>query len=675
MEKKQLNFSAPLLSARRYSSPLRPSGEEDKRKESPPRKAIPSEQSDLNLGEVVKPGSIPFMWEQIPGKAKSSTESRVQSPEEFPSTPKLPPAFLGRKSGELSGFRTPNKLSGELGVLKPPRNKLSGELNHLLRPQNKVSGELHTLRPHKFSGELNAFRSCQNKLSGELGILSKYPSLNDTTTTTDMNPSSESEDDGVGTFSDALDTFSQLDSSSLNCSITGLSGFQHPEPKHVANPSMEPRARDFMMDRFLPAAKAMTLEPSQYASRKQLAAVEQQKEVKAMVPRARTPPPSRNVCNIVPYTGQDIGSEQSEDDDDEDDEGYDERSAISVKVKACGFLPWFCSKNSIRLFNPLPSMKNGSKSVLSSASKVGNLVKNRSWRSPSPKLAKHVPCSNHKHKVAPAFKSCELQKPKLISRPMFYSGELQTTRSGSPYRNANRRNSPSVYRNESPHTLYHKGVGVLTVPKRVNPYDENRMNSGPKESKRFEQQLRKNTTTTLEETMYIDSVNIAKVSHSILNLPKTKKQVDGSSNELGGLSKSGRLDIMRARGMSGPLSQRSNFSEAPKMGANGNRNTCRELVVVGDDQPGARSSFTPPLPKSPSESWLSRNLPSVSPRNSVSYSSLNSKVKSRKQNANGAPASGAKWETIVKSSHLHHDHGRYSEELVTHAPQRPQTRK
>lgn len=660
MEKKQLNFSAPLMSARRYSSPLRPSGD-DKGRDFPTegtRVTAPSEQSDLNMGEVVKPGSVPFVWEQIPGKAKSSNGSQVQSPEEIPSTPKLPPAFPSRKSGELTGFRTPNKLSGELVVLKP-RNKLSGELN-VLRPQNKLSGELHTLRPQKFSGELNTFRS-HTKLLGELAILHKYPSLNDTS---DMNASSESENDDANTFSDAHDTLSQLESSSVNCSISGLSGSERPETKQPVHGSVELRARDFMMDRFLPAAKAMTLEPSQHASRKQLVVVEQPKEPKALVPRAKTPPPSRNGCNIVPYMGQDIGSEESENDDDEE-EGCDEQSAISVKIKACGFLPWFCSKNSIRLLNPLPSLKSKSKSALSSASKVGNLVKNRSWKSPSPKLSKHVPCSNPKHKVEPAFKSCELQKPKFTSRPMFYSGELQTTRSGSPYRNSSRRSSP--YRNESPHTLYQKGVGVLAAPKRVNPYDESRAKSGLKDSKRFEQ-IRRNTT--IEDTMYIDSVNIAKVSHSILNLPKTKRQVDASGNELGDLSKSGRLEIMKARGMSGPLVQKFTSSEASNMA---NRNTCRELIVVGDDRAGGQSPLNPPLPKSPSESWLSRKFPSVSPRNSVSYSSLNSKLQSRKQNANAHPTPGATWENIVKSSHLHHDHGRYSEELVTHVPQRQQT--
>lgn len=676
MEKKQLNFSAPLMSARRYSSPLRRSDEENKR-ESPPknRSSIPSKPLDVNLGEVVKPGSVPFMWEQAPGKAKGGDESQTQSPDEVPTTPKLPPSMPfppGKKSGELNGFRSPSKLSGELAILRP-RNKLSGELN-ILRAQ-RFSGEINALRPNKFSGELNNLRP-YNKLSGELKTLSaKFSSSNDVMDRwdnskegTEMNATSESEDDDA-TFSDAIETFSQLESYSINCSVSGLSASDRPETKLPENLPADPRARDFMMNRFLPAAKAMTLEPSQYASRKQLVAVEQSKEVKALVPRPMTPPPNQNICNIVPYTGQDIGSEVSEDEED----SYDGRSALSVKVKACGFLPWFCSKNSLRLVNPLPSMKDRSKSALSSASKLGKLVKTRSWRSPSQKQVKHDSYSNQKQKIS-QYKSCELQKPKHTSRPMFYSGELQT-RTGSPYRSS-RRSCVSPFRNESPHSLYQKGVGFLAAPRQVDSFDENRLKRGS--SKRFEEPGRKTRSPAIEKTLYVDSVNITKVSHSILNLPKNKRQVDGSVQEAAKLENSlqygGRMEIMKARGMSGPLVCGGVDSSEPyRISEKENTNTCRDLVLLSsDDTATMQSALTPPLPKSPSESWLSRQLPSVSPRvsprNSVSYSSMNSKVLSRKQNAK-TPTSGAKWETIVKSSHLRQDHGRYSEELVTQVPQ------
>ncbi|KAK9714538.1 hypothetical protein RND81_06G101800 [Saponaria officinalis] len=689
MEKKQLNFSAPLISARRYSSPLRSSGE-DMRRDNPNehRNPIISQQTDLHLGEVAKPGSIPFMWEQEPGKAKDGIESRVTSPEENPSTPKFPlymPFPPGKKSGELTGYRTPNKLSGELNVL---------------RPQNRFSGEINTLKSNRLSGELNTFRQ-HNKFSGELSSLCKYSTSNygmvkwdSSKDGTEMNASSGSENEGDCSFSDAIEGLSNGGSFSVNCSVSGLSGSQQPELDPSEFVSSDPRARDFMINRFLPAAKAMTIEPSQYVSRKQtVVGIEQTKEVKALVPRAMTPPPSRNVCHIVPYTGQDIGSEES----DEDEGSFDDRSNISIKVKSCGFLPWFCSKNALRLINPLPAMKHKSKSALSSASKVSNLIKTKSWRSPSPKR----PTDLHNYpnyRVAPSFKSCELQKPKLSSRPMFYSGELET-RSGSPYRGSRRSNvSVSPCRNESSHSLYQKGVGFVPVPKSVDSYDDYKSKVANKGSKRHEDP-RKNTRSSgtrppvSEKTLYIDPANIPKVSHSIMNVSNNKRQVHASTKSGplpqglrsgSSLQYGGRVEIMKARGVSGPLVcggaqagkpySESYFTRPSKIPGHGNTNTCRELVVVEDDN-AVSSSLTPPLPKSPSESWLSRQLPSVSPRvsprNSVSYANMNSKILSRKQNPK-IPPSGAKWETIVKSSHLRQDHGRYSEELVTHVHQLPQ---
>ena len=392
MEKKQLNFSVPLMSARRYSSPLRSSTDENKR-DSPPKNlnSVRSQSLDINLDEVVKPGSVPFVWEQIPGRAKGGDKSHIPSSREVPTLPKLPPTMPfppGKRSGESNGFRTPNMLSGELAVLRP-RNKFSGELN-ILRPRY-YSGELHTLRPNKFLGELNTPRP-HKKISGELKTLrANFSSSTDgvarwdtSKEETEPTESSETEDDNA-TFSDAIETFSQHESFSINCSVSGLSASERLETKLPDNLPTDPKARDFMMNRFLPAAKAMTLEPSQYATRKQLVVVEQSKEVKASVPRAMTPPPTRSMCNIVPYMGQDIGSDEESDED-----SYDGRSTISIKVKACGFLPWFCSKNALRLVNPLPSMKDRSKSALSSASKLSKLVKTKSRRSTSQKTAKVI---------------------------------------------------------------------------------------------------------------------------------------------------------------------------------------------------------------------------------------------------------------------------------------------
>ncbi|WZZ71887.1 uncharacterized protein LOC106399492 [Brassica napus] len=89
-----------------------------------------------------------------------------------------------------------------------------------------------------------------------------------------------------------------------------------------------------------------------------------------------------------------------------------------------------------------------------------------------------------------------------------------------------------------------------------------------------------------------------------------------------------------------------------------------ELEELGkiNSSPG-RSLLAPPLPNKPSESWLLHNLPSV----------VNSQSPSRrytfqpqKQSFNENSTNVTKWETIVKTSYMHRDHIRYSDELVAH---------
>lgn len=71
------------------------------------------------------------------------------------------------------------------------------------------------------------------------------------------------------------------------------------------------------------------------------------------------------------------------------------------------------------------------------------------------------------------------------------------------------------------------------------------------------------------------------------------------------------------------------------------------------------SSQPPPLPKSPSESWLWRTLPSVSSKKLLAGSNLGNKLYHKPQSPR--TSASTKWETIVKSSNLRHDHVRYSE--------------
>lgn len=91
----------------------------------------------------------------------------------------------------------------------------------------------------------------------------------------------------------------------------------------------------------------------------------------------------------------------------------------------------------------------------------------------------------------------------------------------------------------------------------------------------------------------------------------------------------------------------------------------REIVVAENVGNGGTDSnvspLPPPLPKSPSESWLWRALPLVSIKNSFLHSNQGAQSHAKRQNSTNIASSNSKWETIVKTSNLHHDHVRYSQ--------------
>ncbi|KAM7503327.1 hypothetical protein LguiB_002231 [Lonicera macranthoides] len=98
LEDKQLNLNQPILSVRRFLSTL-PAKEDQKRKTDKsilniPH--IPSYKSESRLGPVSNPGTIPFIWEQSPGRPKCENTTENCVVELHEAAPKLPPGRISK---------------------------------------------------------------------------------------------------------------------------------------------------------------------------------------------------------------------------------------------------------------------------------------------------------------------------------------------------------------------------------------------------------------------------------------------------------------------------------------------------------------------------------------------------------------------------------------------------
>lgn len=108
--------------------------------------------------------------------------------------------------------------------------------------------------------------------------------------------------------------------------------------------------RDFMMARFLPAAKAIASGAPQHKSRKQPVAQEHPRNIQRIVNMDRRPPPKQYSPNNLQFHAQDKKCEESDDEDDYDGHG-------NSSATGCGLLPPFCLKTSFCLLNPVSRMR------------------------------------------------------------------------------------------------------------------------------------------------------------------------------------------------------------------------------------------------------------------------------------------------------------------------------
>lgn len=158
-------------------------------------------------------------------------------------------------------------------------------------------------------------------------------------------PLGSEDDDDDDVFSDALDTLS------LKHSISGVG-----EVMKQPMPSEDPQPRDFMLDRFLPAAKSMTVEqPPQYAWKRQPLPLmsEPMRHIRDIVPAENRATPKRYESMISPSYYQDIDDDEESEEDSEDDEVSE-----YLSKRGCGMMsPQLCFKNSIGMLSSVHGLK------------------------------------------------------------------------------------------------------------------------------------------------------------------------------------------------------------------------------------------------------------------------------------------------------------------------------
>lgn len=636
MGEKKLDFNAPLLSVRTRRKDIESS--------SPCKQiSVPAHKSVSELTEVTKPAAVPFEWERTPGRSK--VEGKIESlPQEEPSTtPRFPP---GR------AFETRKRVSGELL-----------NLENVSRLQMEASP------------------------------------LNESVSVIGMNEGSALEDEDIAVL-ESLDALSQTESCSRSCSISGSSGSDGPFTQSSTAFRADPQTLDLMMARFLPAARAMIIETPKYVKKKKSVERQSPKNVKKVVSGELRPFLERYGSNTASHYSPYKKNAFSEVEDDEFVDRY-RKSGI-----ACGLLPRLSVKKSLNFLDSVPRIKSRPQSPISSAPEVRRMART-AHSGPLPQI-QHEKNSKDSYwdDIKIGVKQQELIEKKLLpANQVRHSTDSYRKESLLP-RTPSRSACISPYRNEKPRYPFHDGARFLGVPKIVKNTESGNVTLTSKESDKFldfsAYQMYKRESDLLsslaEKILYIDLVNNTEVpildsEEEMLQKFSAKKLGESRGTEesckpkyldtiemvkstatgsiVAGSASSGCILNLKSReenievlkqdqdiGHEARSLRCSLVHPAKNLATQTEKSekvNYEENASVGFPQ----SPLPPPLPKSPSEPWLWRNLSSISLRYPFSHG------QPKKKNPKNFSTS-SKWETIVKSSNVSHDHKRYSEELVSH---------
>ncbi|KAI4341127.1 hypothetical protein MLD38_025887 [Melastoma candidum] len=638
----QLDFSQPLLTVRRFSPAIVPPETLENRRVDrttanlPP---LPRYKSDLKSGPVRNPGTVPFVWEQTPGRPKDEGKSLNPIPKAHVVPPKPPP-------GKHSKRRELNKINQEVESDKEKNSTTEDEIALKCKRVDDVLEE-----------------------------------------------SSEIDDE---TFLDALETFSRSESQYLSCSLSGLSGVDAVDSRLSGRFSKEQPARDFMMGRFLPAAKAMASEAPANVIRKPQAQKDLPRHLANSVTEGKNNTQRYQRKYNVHFVNDRYGFGQDSEAD------FDEYENPSTKM--CGLLPRFCQSNAISSIT-VPSAsstyslrrlqvkssyaqrqgenwcKDGDFSRVRKSD--GNFLADKS----EPKAVSGRPisegddnsvkdavivenskneehskpqgrrCMNFRQLLASEGSEWESGSKVTVAEKTVYVNAVQVVES----RNSGTSASDSRAVTESASDEYDKEKNCV-MRKCVNGDSSALSSSVEKTSSNI---TRKDTPPSADTTRSAESWPLPASKGGGCDSEITADVVGGLKHEV----ISPKLPEAEATSIDGG-------KDGPEISPiiDGKIDLEGEINPKPGDPliiPGIYTDFPipPPLPKSPVDSWLSRTLPSMLSKNSGKILSFGVNALSKVHLAAKSAPVDPKWETIVKSANVDRGHLRFSEELLAPIPE------
>lgn len=488
MADKQLNFNRPLLSVRRFSSPVEKDSRRKNESSLPYIPPIPSYKPESHSGSLRNPGSVPFVWEHSPGRPKDEAKTQKNPKERPPVVPKLPPGrILKHKKQDF------DKMIDDSNAKKGPRKNSLGSQSEEKLTKFQSSKEIKEVR---------------------------FDSRGD-------------DEDGNG----EIHTESDVKQSGI---------------------------------RFLPATKAMN---SEMVKEKPL-------EVKKAVNRENEKPQLTYGPNFLQFTADD-----SEEDSDFD---YDDHENMSYKV--CGLLPHFCLKGSIGLLNPVPGLSVRTRLPISSANKTPDRSSFINSQPSRVAVYEHKSSVNHqKDQMVLKNESTEATDQKKIQK-LEGSGLYDRLQDRGVSYNLTESSPPPV--SERKDVNFQK-KGLVSFKELLLADEKEKEADSHK--------------PMVEKTLYIDTIH--KVETAKCNLYSSSPK--GKSN-----FKETDVGVFEISDIPTESFQLEFLADKPKRDKEMKTQTGEDLKVDHDLKVSRKSGLelpaTPPLPKSPSDSWLWRTLPSVS---------------------------------------------------------------